>query len=146
MTLARLRAVALAAVTIFLSGCGESGYDLVPISGVVEFNGKPLAHGVVNFQPIAKEGKQNAGPGSTGITDEQGRYVLKTFDGEEGAVVGEDVVRIYSRNPEGPPPAQDSDPRPAVELIPARFNYQSTLKQTVPPEGNESLNFTIPAE
>jgi hypothetical protein len=105
-----------------------------------------LADGVVNFQPIAGEGTENPGPGSTGITDAEGRFVLKTIDGEDGAVVGEHQVRIYSHNPEGPPPASDTDPRPPVELVPRRYNYQSTLTHTVPAEGDQAADFDLPTE
>jgi hypothetical protein len=132
-------AVAAIALTVLLSGCGE--HELAPVSGVVTLGGKPLARGVVNFQPISGN-SENPGPGSTGITDEQGRYQLKTPDGVEGAVVGEHKVRIYSRNAEAPR-VQDSDPQPTVELVPTRYNYRTTLTFTVSPEGTDQADFKL---
>jgi hypothetical protein len=134
--------VAVFAIALLLSGCAE--HDLAPVSGVVKLNGAPLVRGVVNFQPIGGQ-TDNPGPGSTGITDDQGRFQLKTPDGELGAVVGEHKVRIYSRNAEAPI-VEDSDPRPSVELVPARYNYQTTLKITVPPDGDDTVDFDLKSE
>lgn len=66
------------------SGCG-SGEEIPPIyeiEGTVLLDGKPLDRISVTFLPA------DDGPRSSGVTDENGRFVLKTFDQVEqnGAV------------------------------------------------------------
>ena len=54
-----------------LVGCGRSYYT-VPVSGLVTYNGKPVADAAVMFQPV------NGGPPVSGSTDSSGRYIAKT--------------------------------------------------------------------
>jgi hypothetical protein len=134
----------LAAFALLFSGCrGAETYELAPVSGVVTLGGEPLRNGVVNFQPIGGD-NANPGPGSTGITDQQGRFELKTPDDAPGAVVGEHKVRIFSRNAEAP--RQDWEPNPEPERVPRKYNYQSQLTFTVPPEGTETADFKLDTE
>jgi len=51
-------------------GCGSGKF--APVSGTVTMNGKPLAGALVIFSPIAKEGSIDAGPGSSGKTNDKG--------------------------------------------------------------------------
>jgi hypothetical protein len=73
-------------VALGLAGCGGPQY--VPVSGRLTQNGQPVPKMVVMFQP--KQTKENASPGrgSSGITDDDGRFTLKTDDGYTGAAVG----------------------------------------------------------
>jgi hypothetical protein len=85
----------LAAGAFALAGCG-GGPKLAPVSGIVTFDGKPYPNAVVMFQPVASKGTDSPGRGSSGITDKDGRFVLK-YDGQEnGAVVGKCSVRIVT--------------------------------------------------
>ena len=52
-TMKMWRCAAAAAAAGFLVGCGESGPKLVPVSGTVTLNGKPLEGAAVAFQPDA---------------------------------------------------------------------------------------------
>ena len=68
------------------TGCG-GGVKLAPVEGVVKKGGAPLKNVRVEFWPTSD------GPKSTGVTDDQGRYVLKTEDGaKDGATVGPHTV------------------------------------------------------
>lgn len=67
-------------------GCGSSGPELAPVTGVVTSEGKPLAGVMVEFFP-------EEGVTSTGLTDSEGRYSLK-YNDEEGAVVGNHKVQL----------------------------------------------------
>jgi hypothetical protein len=135
-----------AAVAVLLTGCGDEGYDLAPVSGVVTLDGKPLTTGVVQFQPLGGDAA-NPGPGSAGVLDAEGRFELQTQTSPraEGAVIGTHQVRIYSRNAEGPPPSTDTDTG-SVELVPAKYNFRTTLTYPVPPEGTDQANFDLMTE
>ena len=105
---------------------------------------KPLVRGLVNFQPINGEA-DNPGPESTGITDEQGRFELRTLKGDMGAVVGNHKVRITSRGT-AERADQGADPRPSVELVPARYNLQTKLTFPVPAEGTAKADFHLESD
>jgi hypothetical protein len=124
-----------------LLGCNSKGYDLAPVSGVVTLDGQPIPGTVVNFQPMAKDGKM-PGPGSVGRCDETGRYVLRTINDEPGAVVGTHRVRIYSYSPESPV-AQDTDAGLPEEQFPNRYNYGSKLTLEVESGGTGAADFTL---
>ena len=88
-------AVLFAAVCLFAAGCGESAPDVVPASGTVTLNGKPLPKVQVKFIPQADVGAEFI---ATGVTDDQGRYTL-TCNGEPGACEGENKVIIAEQEP-----------------------------------------------
>jgi len=69
------------------AGCGSGG-TYVPVSGTVTLNDKPAANVRVVFSPKPTADSTNTGPPSWGVTDEAGRYELKTKGGDEGVVVG----------------------------------------------------------
>jgi hypothetical protein len=133
-----------ASALILLSGCSSKPYELAPVSGVVTLDGKPVPGTVVNFQPMAENGK-TPGPGSTGRCDETGHYVLQTIRDEPGAAAGTHRVRIYSYSPESPV-SQDSDSGPPKEQFPNRYNYGSQLTLVVAPEGTDSADFILTTE
>src|SRR5262245_7032238 len=115
----------LAAAVTALVGCGSSA-KVVPVSGVVTLNGKPLANAHVVFQPEASGGKSAVGVGSYAITDASGGYTLKLSDTDQpGAVVGKHRVEVNLKQE-----ADDRDPktRPPPKTLPARYNRQSELQ------------------
>ena len=59
--------------------------DLVPVSGTVTLDGKPVSGVTVTFIPTGATG----GGASYGATDASGKYELKSNDGRPGAVAGE---------------------------------------------------------
>jgi hypothetical protein len=121
-------------------GCGKKdGPELVPVSGRIMMDKRPLAKAILHFQPVRREGGAVL-PDSYGETDEQGYYVLKPAvagrSDLEGAVVGKHVVTIslFDRNNPGP-----SGP---VERVPAKYNTDSKLTFVVPPAGaKDKANF-----
>ena len=129
-------------VLCLFAGCRTSPYEIAPVSGTVQLEGKPLADAVVNFQPIATDGN-DAGPGSTGRTDENGKFVLKTVDDFDGAVVGKHKVRIYSYSPESPSSSDEDDANTPTEKVPEEYNYKSKLTFTVPSDGTEAADFDL---
>jgi hypothetical protein len=77
--------------TVALVGCAKAPPEIVPVEGVVLFNGQPLPHAEVQFVPMA--------PGlgaeyvASGTTDENGRFTL-TCRGRPGACACENRVTV----------------------------------------------------
>jgi hypothetical protein len=69
-----------------LCGCG-GGITLIPVSGEVQLDGKPLADCAVTFAPVA------GGPTASGTTDAQGVFQLSTIN-RPGAVPGKHRVAL----------------------------------------------------
>ncbi|VTS02577.1 Putative secreted protein OS=Rhodopirellula sp. SWK7 GN=RRSWK_05138 PE=4 SV=1 [Gemmata massiliana] len=85
------RLVLLSAL-LFASGCG-GGPQFAEAEGTVTKGGAPLKNVRVEFWP------QTDGPKSTGVTDEQGHYTLKSEDGRTvGAVVGAHTIVLKDLN------------------------------------------------
>jgi hypothetical protein len=77
-------------------GC-DSGPKYVPVSGVITLDGKPYGDAVITFQPMLTSTNPNPGRGSSAETDSDGRFVLKTDEAKDGAVVGMHKVRIMTK-------------------------------------------------
>jgi len=72
-----------------LLGCGSGGdFTVVPVSGLVTMDGTPAAGVKLSFSPLPLEDNPNPGPYSTGVTDENGEFTLKTRYDNAGAVTG----------------------------------------------------------
>jgi len=129
-----------------LAGCGSGdGLSRHPISGVVKFDGKPLANGMIQFFPTA-----TAGPAiAAGATIAGGQYAIPTA---EGLVPGPYKVMISSvGGKEKAAPGESSEegampglgPLHPPELIPARYNVKSELTATVKEEGPNQFDFDL---
>lgn len=70
------------------AGCGSSGPELFPVSGVVKYQGQPLAGATVTYIPEAKEGGF-----AMATTDAEGRYEMKT-GAENGVVAGRSAITV----------------------------------------------------
>lgn len=88
-----------------LLGC-SSGALMERVEGIVTLDGQPLPDIRVNFQPQSRETAQ-PGIGSYGVTDSQGRFVLRRADTDgQGAVVGTHTVSLSDKQVEN---ASDAD-------------------------------------
>ena len=136
------------ALAVSLTGCGgRAGY--APVSGVVTLNGKPYRNGVVMFLPAATKDNPTPSRGSTGYTNENGRFTLKSVDGDVGAAIGKHHVRIatrYSKELNGYE-VWDADSNKAVtagvDPIPPEWNSKTTKEFDVPRGGTDKANFDI---
>ena len=134
------------AVLLFATGCSDRTF--VPVSGVVNVDGKPYGKAVVTFQPIGTPESPNPGRGSSAYTDESGRFKLFSDD-KDGAAVGKHLVRIMTRgndvvgaSPEGGS-SDETTIKPNVDPIPASWNSQSKVEFDVPPGGTNKADFDI---
>jgi hypothetical protein len=111
-------------------GCGGGG-KVATVTGKVTLGGKPLPNATVSFSP--KEG----GRPSTGVTDEDGDYELRYTAKEDGAEIGEHVVRVST--------FEESDGTiTSPERVPAQYNVSTTLVKKVEPGSNE-INLDLEA-
>jgi len=149
MNFARLFGLCIAALwLVALSGC-DAGPNYVPVSGVVTLDGKPYPEAVVLFMPRATEENPNPGRGSSSYTDANGRFQLKTIDGDEGAVVGKHMVQITTKgtvlpiDPEvGSPDDLPPGTKQNIDPIPREWNNPGKEFE-VPPGGTDEANFDI---
>jgi hypothetical protein len=58
MTSALARVLSFAAVAFALAGCGPGEPKLYHVSGSLTYNGKPIAKGVIHFEPDAAKGNK----------------------------------------------------------------------------------------
>jgi len=105
-----------------LVGC-DSGPSLVPVSGVVTLNDKPLTSGTVIYHPDKAKGNKFGGL-SVGEINDKGEYTLQT-NGKPGAPVGPCKVTVTSTGsaevPDNTKPSTKSPVNPTyatVELTP----------------------------
>ncbi len=130
--------ILLVAMTLF--GCG-SKYPLAQVEGTITLDGQPLPGARVGFEPKGPGNDHEAGPGSYGVTDEDGRYRLTTLNGNPGAVVAEHIVwvRTYQggQSPEGKPIVK------SPERLPPRYHDRTILTFVVPPEGSTEADFSL---
>ena len=87
-------ASALLVFLVALSGCENKDYALVPVSGTVTQEGKPVAKMRVSFSPRPLGEDNVVGPYSSGKTDSDGKFTLKTRYGEDGAVPGKHSIGL----------------------------------------------------
>ena len=73
----------------FVAGCSSnSNPPTIPVTGIVTLDGKPVSGAMVKFEP--SEGSQVA----SGTSDANGKYVLGTFAGGDGAMKGKYGVSV----------------------------------------------------
>jgi hypothetical protein len=83
------RIAAAAALVLWLGGCSDGQSALVPVSGRVLIDGKPLEYGYIRFLP------QNARASSANL-DLHGRFTLKCVKQGDGVVPGQHSVAILA--------------------------------------------------
>ena len=82
----------LALASTILVGCG-SEEPQATVQGTLRLKGKPLDNCLVTFLPENRQ-QEDRGPHSSGLTDGQGNYRLRTDNQEEGSAVGPHRVTV----------------------------------------------------
>ena len=77
-------------VSLSLLGCRDS--SVAPVSGKVTLGGDPVDGVRLVFSPKLNDDGKSPGPWSSGVTNSDGEYSLKTRHKKNGAVVGKHVV------------------------------------------------------
>ncbi|QDT27812.1 hypothetical protein Enr10x_31420 [Gimesia panareensis] len=112
-----------------LAGCsgGESLPELATVTGVVNLDGSPLPSANILFQP--QQGKT-----AFALTDENGKFELMYSQDATGATPGNYTVKISKeKNPE----------EPGNELLPAKYNEQTTLTADVKADQENEFQFDL---
>lgn len=86
------RAIAWISVLLMLgvAGCKSNEPKIVPVTGVITRNGRPVANVTIHFRP-------DKGRPSWGRSDDDGHYTLNYERGRDGAVEGTHKVYVEFR-------------------------------------------------
>ncbi|WP_166827168.1 hypothetical protein [Thalassoroseus pseudoceratinae] len=128
-------APALCALVMMGCGGGTEGPETFTVSGTASYNGEPLSSGDIVFRPASGEGQSWAGK------IENGKF---SFD----STAGDKRVEITAYQ-EAPAPTQYADSGEGasqVQYIPAEFNSNSTLTETVSDSGDNTFTFDLKGE
>jgi len=136
------------AAAVLSGGCGpvkETVPDLVPVSGKVMYQGKPLADAIVTFFPAEGEEEPtelNNIYRPTGKTNAEGEFEL-AWGEHPGAPPGKYAVCISATHLV--PDPNDAADQINESLIPTEYNAAKTsgLKATVKEEGGDDFNFDL---
>lgn len=135
---------------VLLAGCGNIGnVPVYPVSGTVNFNGKPMeGGGSIAFIPKGKRKGKAAG----GTINMDGTYTLSTYKDGDGSMVGEFKVVVTQETTIEPTATKDGEtpaPKPKPEVptdgrIPAMYaDPQSTELEAKVEAKKNSINFDL---
>lgn len=120
--LAMATRITVALMVVATLGCSQRSRANRPkthaVKGTVTLAGAPVADATVTFLP------DGGGRGAVGSTGADGRYLLTTFQRNDGAVAGTYKVTVVKMTPGGPEPGPNyRGPRPEEpkHLLPARY-------------------------
>lgn len=123
-----IRRATFGAILGLSAGCGyaPTGPKMVPVTGTVTLDGKPLPQGVVTLLPAA------GGRAPSGTTDDQGKFHLESIAGDHKVAVSK--VEVSG----GPPPSADglapdfsAAPQKVKAIVPERYNRPDTSALTI---------------
>ena len=124
-------------------GCGYAdSLGRYPVEGVVTLDGKPLAQGLILFEPSSGSPSGTA----VGTKIRAGKF---TIAATEGPVAGDYQVRIYaSSGAQAPPNSKGSTtaPRPMVDLIPQTYNSATILTAKVTSDRANTYEFLLSSD
>ncbi|MBI3468548.1 MAG: carboxypeptidase regulatory-like domain-containing protein [Planctomycetes bacterium] len=136
-----LKRLLFAAGLLLLAGCGDkaSSSGTIPVTGLVTYQGKPVAEANVVFQSPER--------GSFAMTDAEGCFELQTFETGDGALPGEYKVMISKLHIVAPE-FDMGDPRyvpppPPKHLIPAKYADANSSGLTAKVEAGKANEFTF---
>lgn len=110
MWIRRHWAVIVLIANVTVVGCGKPKFQLAPVSGACLCNGEPIPTGLVVFEPIPEPGTdlKESGRSASGMIEPDGTYVLSTYKGTDGAIVGRHRVMVFA-------PALEDDDAPLTD-------------------------------
>ncbi|MEW4453358.1 carboxypeptidase regulatory-like domain-containing protein [Bremerella sp. JC817] len=102
-------------------GCTQSKpYDAIathPVTGTVHINGVPAQGALVRFWPQTVQPGVKYPISPVGKVDASGTYQLTSYEGPDGAPLGEYVVTITWPDPDWRPPGGGMPPPPPDRLL-----------------------------
>lgn len=137
-SLLRFATSGAAIALLCIVGCGpaEKRVATAPVKGKVVYKGAPVTTGTVMFIP------SGGGPPATGEIQPDGSYSLKTYDPEDGAVVGKHAVTISAIElATGSPEDPASDPK---LLVPTKYSSSKMSGLTAEvSDGENAVDFEL---
>ena len=136
---------ALAVLTTAIVGCGDEDNTtgLYEVKGkLTDKDGKPLANIRVTFHPV----KGGDLPASTGLTDKNGEFTLKTEKGEDGAVAGQHKIVLTAEASAGDyakKRGDNTDPSANNKSIPDVWSNPQSSPRTVEVNENDDNDIAI---
>jgi len=123
-------------LSTMLAGCGQAKQPwekVYPASGVVKFQGQPVAGAVVTLIPEDREFPNTVRP--TAITDEDGAFEIGTYSSADGAPAGSYKVLVLHY----PVIGTAENPYAGPNDLPAQYAKAetTTLKVTIEEEETE---------
>lgn len=111
---------------LVLAGC-SSVPDAVAVDGTLQIAGQPLDD--INVQFVPDSASNETGWKAAGVTDDTGKFTLRSEDGRPGAVPGHyrvllDDLKVYA-NPRNNVPSQDRE-KLIVSRIPKCYRSTGT--------------------
>lgn len=125
-------------VPLIVTGCGND-QALVPVSGTVFLDSRPLANATVVFHPAD-------GRPSMGKTDEMGDFELSYIREEKGALIGKHTVSISTYQEADPDSENEAIRQGAPEVVPSRYNVRTTLTAEVVPGDTARFDFLLDSD
>lgn len=122
------------AISLTLIGCGGGGPQVVPVSGIVTFNDKPIGKINVMFVP------ESQGMIAQGTSDENGKFTLSTLKPGDGAMMGNYKVAFkYISDTIADMPGFTGGVKPEPSPIPLKYidETKSGFTATVKASDNE---------
>ena len=136
-----MKVLPLALALFLFAGCAET-YNFAPVSGTVTLDGQPLSGALVSFEPLKTGESTEVGYGSYAECDVEGRFKLKSLQGEEGAIIG--PHRVFITTFKGDLGSKGETIIKSKEKVPAKYSdYDKPLKFDVPKEGTDQANFDL---
>lgn len=127
-------------VSLATAGCRKP--DIVPVSGRVTFEGKPVPQAILQFNPESR-------PMASGGTDAEGRYSLSTKRPGDGAYLGRHRVMIVPWRPgQGDDSAEAAAARirPRPDIPEPYRSATSPLSVEVTAKGPNVFDFELATE
>ncbi len=119
----------------------------VPASGMVEFEGKPVADAAVVFVTLSADGKKEYA--AVGLTDAAGKFRLKTFRPNDGAIPGKHLVGIEKTAAVVTNPVRglspEDQPKVVKNVLPEKYRVysKSGLEAEVTEKGPNEFVFRL---
>ena len=130
----------LTIAVVLCGGCGP-GDPRLPVSGIVQLDGQPLAAGTIEFAPVGSGGQ-------AGASISEGRFDIPA---SRGLPPGDYLVRITAaavspptETPPGPPgPESMKKPAAAADEIPPKYNSETELTVAVAKDSDNTFEFLL---
>ncbi|MFM1995690.1 MAG: hypothetical protein RLZZ111_77 [Planctomycetota bacterium] len=148
---------ALGCLALLATGCGRRIDDkwtrlrppVYPATGVVEYQGRPVAGATVMLLSGADDGTDPQAQMAHGRTDATGQFRLRRYKESEGAVAGEyrvtvKKVEFIDTTPAKPQPDRDYPPIEKSVLPEKYANFKTSgLTATVTAQGPNVFRFVL---